>query len=58
VAISFANDSDSKALAANYGAATLLDKTILYTEVLPAIRQCHPELFLPNEPHKQATQAP
>ena len=44
VAVSFSNDSDSKALAASYGAATLLDKMSLYTEMLPAIQRCHPEL--------------
>ena len=44
VAISFSNDSDSKELAESYGAATLLDKMTLYTEMVPAIRQCHPEV--------------
>lgn len=50
VAISFANDSDSKALAKSYGAAALLDKMTLYTEMLPAIRQCHPELTVSRKP--------
>ena len=44
VAVSFSNDDDSKALAESYGAATLLDKMTLYTEMLPAIQRCHPEL--------------
>ena len=57
VAISFANDSDSKALAESYGAATLLDKMTLYTEMLPAIRQCHPDLALPRKPRNQASHA-
>ncbi len=43
LAVSFSNDSDSKALAESYGAATLLDKMSLYVEMLPAIQQCHPE---------------
>jgi DNA-binding NarL/FixJ family response regulator len=37
LAISFANDEEAKALAASYGAARLLDKMSLYTELLPAI---------------------
>jgi two-component system invasion response regulator UvrY len=44
VAVSFSNDDDSKALAESYGARTLLDKMSLYTEMLPAIHRCHPEL--------------
>jgi chemotaxis response regulator CheB len=43
LAVSFANDSDSNALAKSYGAATLLDKMTLYTDLLPAIRMYHPE---------------
>jgi chemotaxis response regulator CheB len=42
LAVSFANDSDSKVLAESYGAAVLLDKMKLYTEMLPAIRRCQP----------------
>jgi DNA-binding NarL/FixJ family response regulator len=37
LAISFANDEEAKALAASYGAARLLDKMSLYTELLPAM---------------------
>src|ERR1700726_2507278 len=50
VAVSFSNDSDSKALAESYGAATLLDKMSLYNDMLPAIQRCHPELN--NSPRK------
>ena len=39
LAISFANDEEAKSLAASYGAAALLDKMRLYTELLPAIMQ-------------------
>jgi DNA-binding NarL/FixJ family response regulator len=41
VAVSFSNDSESKALAESYGAATLLDKMKLYNEMVPAILHCH-----------------
>jgi DNA-binding NarL/FixJ family response regulator len=37
LAISFANDEEASSLAASYGAAALLDKMSLYTELLPAI---------------------
>jgi hypothetical protein len=40
VAVSFSNDSDSKALAESYGAVTLLDKMKLYNEMVPAILHC------------------
>ncbi|HEX4535780.1 MAG TPA: response regulator [Candidatus Acidoferrum sp.] len=39
LAISFANDEEAKSLAASYGAAALLDKMSLYTELLPTIMQ-------------------
>ena len=39
LAISFANDEEAKSLAASYGAAALLDKMTLYTELLPTIMQ-------------------
>jgi DNA-binding NarL/FixJ family response regulator len=39
LAISFANDDEAKALAASYGAAALLDKMSLYTDLLPTIMQ-------------------
>jgi DNA-binding NarL/FixJ family response regulator len=58
VAVSFSNDSDSKALAESYGAATLLDKMSLYSEMLPAIRHCHPQLEnFPRKQLKRRTQA-
>ena len=40
VAVSFSNDTDSKALAESYGAVRLLDKMKLYSEMVPAILQC------------------
>ena len=39
VAISFANDEEAKSLAASYGAAALLDKMSLYSQLLPAIER-------------------
>ena len=42
VAVSFANDTDSKILAESYGAVTLLEKMKLYVELLPAIERCCP----------------
>jgi DNA-binding NarL/FixJ family response regulator len=58
VAVSFSNDTDSRALAESYGAVTLLDKMTLYTEMIPAIRRCHPEIaqFL-RKPLKRKAQA-
>jgi two-component system response regulator NreC len=58
VAVSLSNDSDAKALAKSYGAITLLDKMTLYTEMIPAIRRCHPEIaqFL-RKPFKRAAHA-
>src|ERR1700694_2723093 len=47
VAVSFSNDSDSKALAESYGAVTLLDKMSLYSDMLPAIQRC---LGIPMKP--------
>ena len=51
IAVSFSNDTEAKELAESYGAATLLDKMSLYTEMLPAIHRCHPELN--NSPRKR-----
>jgi DNA-binding NarL/FixJ family response regulator len=48
LAISFANDEEAKALAASYGAAGLLDKMTLYTELLPAIMQLVDHLAGPS----------
>ena len=41
---SLPNDTEAKALAQSYGAATLLDKMTLYTDMVPAIRRCQPKL--------------
>jgi chemotaxis response regulator CheB len=37
LAISFSNDVESKALAESYGAASLLDKMRLYSQMIPSI---------------------
>jgi two-component system response regulator NreC len=39
LAMSFWNDEQSKALAESYGASTLLDKSTLASELIPAIMQ-------------------
>jgi DNA-binding NarL/FixJ family response regulator len=39
IAMSIANDEESKELANRYGAATLLDKLNLYDQMIPALRQ-------------------
>jgi response regulator of citrate/malate metabolism len=44
LATSLSNETEAKALAQSYGAAALLEKMTLYTDVIPAIRRCHPEL--------------
>jgi two-component system, NarL family, response regulator NreC len=58
LAVSFSNDTDSKALAEGYGAVSLLDKMMLYKEMIPAIRHCHPEItkFL-RKPFKRGAHA-
>lgn len=43
LAASLSNDTEAKALAESYGAATLLDKMTLYTDIVPAIRRCQPK---------------
>ena len=40
VAISFSNDDEAKNLSETYGAAVLLDKMNLYSELIPAIMEC------------------
>ena len=40
VAVSFSHDDEAKNLAQSYGAATLLDKMNLYSEMIPTIMQC------------------
>jgi len=59
VAVSFSNDSDSKALAESYGATTLLDKMSLYAEMLPAIKRCRSEVeeFRLKAPKRKARAA-
>ena len=47
VAISFWNDADARDLAKAFGATALLDKTKLYSELLPAIRQFFPQVVMP-----------
>jgi DNA-binding NarL/FixJ family response regulator len=59
LAISFANDEEAKSLAASYGAAALLDKMSLYTELLPAILQlahpsAHPSLKIDPKTSREA----
>jgi two-component system, NarL family, response regulator NreC len=59
LAISFANDEEAKSLAASYGAAALLDKMSLYTELLPAILQlaqpsAHPSLTIDPKPGRES----
>ena len=44
LATSLSNDTETKALAQSYGAATLLKKITLYTDIVPAIRRCQPIL--------------
>ena len=44
LATSLSNDTETKALAQSYGAATLLKKITLYTDIAPAIRRCQPIL--------------
>jgi len=54
IAISFWDDSDARALAESLGAATLLDKLTLATELIPAIKAvtikhlCHERFSLGN----------
>lgn len=40
LAVSFSIDQDSKALAESYGAIALLDKMLLYTDMIPAVLRC------------------
>lgn len=43
IAVSFSDDAEAKALAAGYGAALLLDKMNLYSDLIPAVLQRQPE---------------
>lgn len=40
IAMSFANDSETAKLAVRYGAAILLDKVNLASELVPAVHEC------------------
>ena len=40
LAVSLSNDAEAKALAASYGAESLLDKMKLYEQMIPAIMGC------------------
>jgi chemotaxis response regulator CheB len=55
VAVSFSNDAESKTLAESYGAAVLLDKMSLYTDMVPAIRQWRPEIPTPSRTSRAAS---
>jgi DNA-binding NarL/FixJ family response regulator len=44
IGVSFWNDADIEAFAETYGAVTLLDKTNLYSELIPAIKQFCPKV--------------
>lgn len=44
IAVSFANGREAKCLAESYGARTLLDKMSLYSEMIPAIKKCQPNV--------------
>ena len=53
VAISVWNDDKARALADRFGAKAFLDKTTLYTTLIPAIKSCVPEK--PLQRAKKAT---
>ena len=42
LAVSLSNDAEAKALAASYGAESLLDKMKLYIELVPTVMRCSP----------------
>jgi DNA-binding NarL/FixJ family response regulator len=46
LAISFWNDADARDLAETFGATAFLDKTKLYSELIPAIRQFCPKVAI------------
>lgn len=48
LAISLYNDSEAAALAESFGAKVLLDKTKLYSELIPAILQFCPSVTIPK----------
>jgi chemotaxis response regulator CheB len=57
VAVSLSNDGEAKTLAESYGAKTLLDKMTLYSDMIPAIRGCHPEITPLRKPFKRRAHA-
>jgi DNA-binding NarL/FixJ family response regulator len=46
LAVSLWNDTEAKALAESFGAATLLDKAQLYSELIPAIKRFCPNVIV------------
>jgi chemotaxis response regulator CheB len=57
LATSLSNETEAKALAQSYGAATLLDKMTLYTDMVPAIRLYQPKLQnIQQRPWKRRSQ--
>jgi len=48
LAISLYNDDEATALAESFGAKVLLDKTKLYSELIPAIKQYCPSVCIPR----------
>jgi DNA-binding NarL/FixJ family response regulator len=57
LATSLSNDTEANALAQSYGAATLLDKMTLYTDMVPTIRRYHPGLQnIQQRPWKRRSQ--
>jgi hypothetical protein len=57
LATSLSNETEAKALAQSYGAATLLDKMTLYTDMVPAIRRYQPKLQnIQRRPWKRRSQ--
>jgi hypothetical protein len=60
LAISLWNDTEAKVLAESLGAAVLLDKGKLYSELIPAIRQFCPKVTVmktTKQPMKELSQA-
>ncbi len=55
VAVSFSNDDEAKSLAQSYGAAVLLDKMKLYSEMIQTIMNC---CTLPHEQYRETAIPP
>jgi DNA-binding NarL/FixJ family response regulator len=58
LAVSIWNDDSAKALAKSFGAQTLLDRTKLFSELIPAILQHCPNVSIPGEPIRTSEQKP